>query len=409
MQHNLNTYNPDDGLPAPSGANVVFISHRSGDKPAARSLALLLSELGLHYWLDEEDEDLQRAAMLGMTGDAALVHAIERGIRHSTSLLGLLSPRTVGSWWVPYEIGFARAQSKGASFVALDIRDGSNAVPEYARISSVYASIDELARWASSMAGRDLHSDLTCLSPMVLAELSRYLPSTPRDPSLLELCATAIGAASLLARRDVQRELALRSSRFAWIPETSPAIKDLAYALLAPLAASRLGLVAEPVQRALLSLSCLAVTSHYALASEVPPLKYAPEVAGWRQCRYVTPAATWMQGLTEAQLNERLERFLFTRTHAGSVRLATRAEFAAEFDRVLRTDESSQRGLGVLINPLFGFSPEQRPVYWRILAVQCVLYANLIGTNPPSVFDRETLGVAHRFIHSRGPGVLVRG
>ncbi len=70
----------------------------SVDKPVARAIASVLSSLHVHYWLDEEDEDLQRAAALGMLGDKGLVHAIERGVRHATALLGLVSSRTAGSW-----------------------------------------------------------------------------------------------------------------------------------------------------------------------------------------------------------------------------------------------------------------------------------------------------------------------
>jgi hypothetical protein len=95
---------------------------------------------------------------------------------------------------------------------------------------------------------------------------------------------------------------------------------------------------------------------------------------GWKQFRYDTPAITWMQGLAEDQLNEQREKFMCTRTHADSLRIATRAEFVAEFDRVASADEPNQRGLGALINPLFGFNLAERPVYWRILAVQAVAY-----------------------------------
>lgn len=74
----------------PSGPKV-FISHRSVDKPIARAIAGLLSALGVHYWLDESDQDLQRAAALGMLGEVGVVHAIERGVKHTTALLALVS------------------------------------------------------------------------------------------------------------------------------------------------------------------------------------------------------------------------------------------------------------------------------------------------------------------------------
>lgn len=104
----LNIYSYEDldlgTLPA---VERVFISHRRADKPLARAVAAVLQAVGLHYWFDENDVDSQRAAELGMAGDQALVYSIERGIRHCTQMLGLLSAETRGSWWVPYEIGFS--------------------------------------------------------------------------------------------------------------------------------------------------------------------------------------------------------------------------------------------------------------------------------------------------------------
>jgi hypothetical protein len=103
-----NIYSPNDIADLPP-TERVFISHRSLDKPLAAAVAALFDDLGLHYWFDREDEDTQRAAALGMAGDQALVHAIERGVKHSSRVLGLLSDSTRASWWVPYEIGISRA------------------------------------------------------------------------------------------------------------------------------------------------------------------------------------------------------------------------------------------------------------------------------------------------------------
>jgi hypothetical protein len=394
----LNTYRSGDSTFVTGAHPVVFLSHRSSDKPVVRALSRLVSAFGIHVWLDEDDADLQRAAALGMTGDAALVHAIERGVRHSTHLIGLLSSRTMGSWWVPYEIGFARAQSKGVSFVALELDESLASIPEYARVAPVFTSVDEIARWCASLTGADLHSNTTGISGPVTQELAGYLPPVPRTPSAEELSRSALKAIELLARPEVQAELSLRSRSFAWLPDTSPAIRGIAYALLAPLAACKLKLPSTDEELRLLKGAARALTSHYALAAEEPFLQYSPEVGGWKHCRYDTPATTWMQGLKAHQLDERLERFMCTRTHANTLRLVTRSEFLAEFDRVVaHGDELDKRGLGVLLNPLFGFAPSSRPVYWRVLAAQSVLYARLLGTDPPDVFDESTRGIGERF------------
>ena len=401
----LNTYQNIDGEPVTKAHPVVFLSHRREDKPVVRALSRLVSAFGIHFWLDEGDADVQRATALGMAGAAALVHAIERGVRHSTHLIGLLSPRTMGSWWVPYEIGFARAQSKGAIFVALELHDDLASVPEYARVAPVFTSVDEFVRWSASLTGADLHSDTAVISGPATRDLASYLPSVPRTPKPEELSRSALQTIELLARPEVQAELSLRSRRFAWVPDTSPAIRGIAYALLAPLAAYRLNLSSDNGELLLLRAAARALTSHYVLAAEEPYLPYSPEVGGWRECRYDTPATTWMQGLKADQLDERLERFMCTRTHANTLRLATRSEFLAEFDRVVNHgDESAKRGLGVLLNPLFGFAPSVRPVYWRVLAAQSVLYARLLATNPPDVFDQATRAIGERFAQNTPAG-----
>jgi TIR domain len=113
----FNVYTKEEATtPQPRSTERVFISHRSLDKPIAAAIAGLLEELHLHYWFDRDDQDTQRAAALGMKGDLALVHAIDRGIRHSTRILGILSENTRLSWWVPYELGSARAVGIPASF-----------------------------------------------------------------------------------------------------------------------------------------------------------------------------------------------------------------------------------------------------------------------------------------------------
>lgn len=398
MSSNLNTYASHDRVTPPAGVPVVFISHRSSDKPLARALARLFNSLGVHYWLDENDTDVQRAARLGMTGDSALVHAIERGMRHSTWLLGVITPRTAGSWWVPYEIGFARAQPKRASFISVGISQTRGILPEYASICPVYGSVDEIARWAASLRGDHLHTSLGDLDTQVLSDLRAQLPWLPNLPAATALCSSALDAIELLANPEVQDELALRSTSFTWMPPVGDAIKALSFWLFAPLAYRQLGAPTTQLERRVLDIAAATLTQHYALAGESPALEYSPELGNWKVCRYQTPAKSWMQGLRPDQLGERLERFLLTRTIEDELRLTTLAEFSAEYDRVREAAGADQRALGVLINPLFGFRVPDRPVYWRVLAAQATAYSTLLGRALPTGIDSPTLELARRYL-----------
>jgi TIR domain len=128
----------------------VFISHRLADKPVARSLARYFEFLELHYYLDEEDEVLQRVINEGLSGDRALVESIDAGVAHSTHLIAVLSERTMGSWWVPYEVGCARA--RGCEIVHLLLPSiKPEMVPEYLRIYGQLWSPMDVFEWVKTL------------------------------------------------------------------------------------------------------------------------------------------------------------------------------------------------------------------------------------------------------------------
>jgi hypothetical protein len=356
----------------------VFLSHRQFDKPIVRALARLLSALDIHYWLDEEDQDIRNAVTLGLIGESAVVHAIERGVEHCSTLLGLLSSRTQGSWWVPYEIGYCRAAAKPASFLA--VRPSEIATPEFVRVTAVYWSVDEIARWASTLTGHDLHSDLSNVGETVYRDLERYLPLDPPTPRLSCLCKRALDAINLLAKPEVHLQLQLTTNLFSWLPTRGGLVREIAYDIMAPLAYHQLDFPILNESKGTLLDAYLALTEHYAIAKLDPSLNYDPECPNWKTQRYITPDRSWLQGLRPAQLSERLSAFLTARDRRGCVRLATREEFKAEFDRVLNSGgEHAQRSLGVFLNPLFGFTPASRPVYNRILSIWRTLYSKIVN------------------------------
>jgi len=379
----------------------VFISHRSFDKPLATAAAALFESLGVHYWFDREDEDTHRAAALGMAGDQALVHAIERGIKHSSRVLGLLSDSTRGSWWVPYEIGASRALGRSVSFLVLASIRGMDALPEYVRLAANYWSVDELIRWAASLRGHHINVLTEPIAEQLIVEVEQFVPRHPPTITLRELSSRALAAIDLLGKGETQQALQLTSTeQFDWLPTRGGLVRDLAYDLLAPLAFFRLNeqQLVDP-ERHLLQLVYRSITQHYELADLPPLLTYHPELAGWRQRRYHEPASSWLQGMSIEQLAERLDRFLIVPDISYNRRLATREEFKAEFDRIQQlSNEHERRSLGVLVNPLFGFTPIDRPVYWRVLALQQLLHQAIVNQSLEAIFDDTTRSVVKKFI-----------
>jgi hypothetical protein len=382
MQPGRNIYSRRDvaAVDLPQGERV-FLSHRRADKPLTETVADILAELGVHYRFDADDEDTRRAAALGMVGDQALVHAIERGVQHSTRLLGVLSAETTGSWWVPYEIGVGRTSGVPVSFLVLASIRSMQALPEYVRLVANYWSVDELLVWAGDLRAPGARQAPSVAEKHVQA-LERYVPRSPSTPALRDLAETAVATINRLDEPSVWEVLSLTTTeRFDWLPTNGGIVRDVAYDLLAPSAFLLiLGEHVPDIERPILQGVYRTFTQHHDLARRAPALPYDPECSGWRTRRYREPASTWLQGLSNEQLSERLTRFFAITGLSGTKRLATREEFKSEFDGVLRgSNEQDRRSLGVLVNPLLGFTPATRPVFKRILEQQRRLYERLAG------------------------------
>lgn len=98
----------------------VFISHRTADDAKALALAQRLhTEHNIKCYLDHFDPQARTTREI----TDLIVHRINT----CTHLLALITNATVGSWWVPFEIGVARqADRRITSFNASSV-----ALPEF--------------------------------------------------------------------------------------------------------------------------------------------------------------------------------------------------------------------------------------------------------------------------------------
>ena len=85
----------------------VFLSHKNEDKSECRVIAEYLSEAGIDYYLDEEDDDLQQAVNSG--NPKLITERIKKGIKESSHMLVVVSKKTFESQWVPFEVGYGHA------------------------------------------------------------------------------------------------------------------------------------------------------------------------------------------------------------------------------------------------------------------------------------------------------------
>ncbi len=89
----------------------IFLSHISSDKDDVEKIdAYIRTKWDINTYFDKNDTDLQNAVY---EGDAEKITAcIEKGISNSVHLMCLYSNNTVFSWWVSYEVGYAKKSSK---------------------------------------------------------------------------------------------------------------------------------------------------------------------------------------------------------------------------------------------------------------------------------------------------------
>lgn len=118
---------------------VVFLSHKSEDKDFVESIGNYFMNAGIDIYLDKNDFKLQQA--VNMNDSRRITECIQEGISKSDHILCIASEKTVGSWWVPYEIGYGKKANKGiASLLKKDIKY----IPDYLQIEEIIDGIPGL-------------------------------------------------------------------------------------------------------------------------------------------------------------------------------------------------------------------------------------------------------------------------
>ena len=158
-------------------------------------------------------------------------------------------------------------------------------------------------------------------------------------------------------------------------------LKESIYRLLLPCAVYKLmtkritlvDLQLDPLihaQYILAKAVCLSYTHDFALA-DISKLPYTPYVADWREKREENPKQYRRQGFPIGRLDNALDALIESRGD-DSYNIASFGRFEEKFDSVEDSDVRS--GLGIVRDMFFEFHPDTRPILWRILTVQSLLY-----------------------------------
>jgi len=130
------------------GIKCVFISHQQRDKDAAKKIADYLTEAGIDVYFDAYDEDLR---IHHQSNNAkAVTDSIRKGINNSSHMLVLVSPNTLHSTWVPFEIGYGYDKTDLFVLCLKGIPKGG--LPEYVRSATIVRDIYDLNNLISKIS-----------------------------------------------------------------------------------------------------------------------------------------------------------------------------------------------------------------------------------------------------------------
>lgn len=122
------------------GIKCIFISHQQKDKEEAKKIADYLIKAGIDVYLDVYDGDLR---IYHQSNNArAVTDSIRKGINNSSHMLVLVSPNTLYSTWVPFEIGYGYDKTDLFVLCLKGIPKGG--LPEYVRSSTIVRDIYDL-------------------------------------------------------------------------------------------------------------------------------------------------------------------------------------------------------------------------------------------------------------------------
>lgn len=121
------------------GVKCVFISHQQKDKQEAKKIADYLINAGINVYYDEYDSDLKDNHQ--SNNAKGVTDSIKRGINNSSHMLVLVSPNTLYSTWVPFEVGYGYDKT---DLCVLCLKGISKSLPEYLKAAKIIRDIYDL-------------------------------------------------------------------------------------------------------------------------------------------------------------------------------------------------------------------------------------------------------------------------
>ncbi len=132
------------------GQLCVFISHQKSDTDACSKIAEYLKSSGIDVYFDEYDTDLRLAVQ--EDNPKKVVDAIKIGINNSTHMLCVISPNTLYSKWVPFEVGYGYDSTEVMVLTLKGIKNSE--LPHYVRAATVIRDIYDINKFVENRKGK---------------------------------------------------------------------------------------------------------------------------------------------------------------------------------------------------------------------------------------------------------------
>lgn len=155
-----------------AGVECVFLSHQKNDTGLCRKIADYLIAADIDVYFDEKDEELKFYRQ--EKRPQGVVDSIKKGINNSSHMLVIVSPDTIYSQWVPWEVGYGYDRTDLGVLTLKGIKDED--LPDYLKTTSIIRGTKSLNSYLTKITGKSL----SLMESSVLIK-SHTMPSHPLD------------------------------------------------------------------------------------------------------------------------------------------------------------------------------------------------------------------------------------
>jgi hypothetical protein len=133
-----------------TSVKCVFISHQKDDTIYCKKIANYLMDAGIDVYFDEFDNDLKFYRQTNNPN--GIVLSIKKGINISSHMLCVISPKTLFSKWVPWEIGYGHESTIQGAITIKGIKDED--LPDYLKTTNMLRGTKSLNNFIQNVTGK---------------------------------------------------------------------------------------------------------------------------------------------------------------------------------------------------------------------------------------------------------------